>query len=201
MPPQTTQHRCCARAPLALAAPLSDSRIADYSPDGRKIAFQSNRSGNLEVWTCDADGSNCQHLTSFNGPQCGNPRWSPDSKWLALDSRSEGQPEVYVMAADGGQPRRMTIHPADDAVPSWSADGQRAFLRPTGAVKSSSGKCRKTAARRSGSRGPVVCGRAHQRIASTPTTERPHPRRWAYSGCQLTAVTRRRVCQPPRTLR
>jgi len=95
----------------------------DYSPDGRKIAFQSNQSGNWEVWSCDADGSACQQLTRFNGPQCGSPRWSPDGKWLALDSRSEGQPEIYVMAADGGQPRRVTNDPASDILPSWSADG------------------------------------------------------------------------------
>ena len=97
-----------------------DNRIPQYSPDGRKIAFQSNRSGNVEVWTCQADGSNCQQLTSFGGPQCGTPRWSPDGRWLALDSRSEGQPEIYVIAADGGTPRRMTNHPADDIMPSWS---------------------------------------------------------------------------------
>ncbi|MBP1598754.1 MAG: serine/threonine protein kinase [Acidobacteria bacterium] len=101
-----------------------DSRLPDYSPDGRKIAFQSNRSGNVEVWSCDADGSNCAQLTSFNGPQCGSPRWSPDSRWLALDSRSEGQSEIYVMAADGGKPRRVTNRSADDIMPSWSWDGR-----------------------------------------------------------------------------
>jgi Tol biopolymer transport system component len=93
-----------------------------YSPDGRKIAFQSNRSGNLEVWTCDSDGSNCLQLTSFKGPQCGAPSWSPDGRWIALDSRAEGQPEVYVIAADGGTPRRMTNNPANDQNPTWSQD-------------------------------------------------------------------------------
>jgi Tol biopolymer transport system component len=105
-----------------------DSRIPQYSPDGRKIAFQSNRSGNLEVWTCEADGSNCQQLTSFGGPQCGSPHWSPDSRWLALDSRSEGQPEIYVIAADGGTPRRMTNHPANDILPIWSRDGRWVYF-------------------------------------------------------------------------
>lgn len=101
-----------------------ESEIPQYSPDGRKIAFDSNRSGNAEVWTCDADGSNCQQLTSFGGPLCGAPRWSPDGRWLALDSRSEGQPEVYVIAADGGTPRRMTDHRANDFIPIWSRDGR-----------------------------------------------------------------------------
>jgi Tol biopolymer transport system component len=100
------------------------SAIPQYSTDGRKIAFQSNRSGNIEVWTCDADGSNCLQLTSFKGAQCGAPSWSPDGRWVALDSRVEGQPEIYVIAADGGAPRRMTNNPADDQMPSWSHDGR-----------------------------------------------------------------------------
>jgi Tol biopolymer transport system component len=94
-----------------------------YSPDGRKIAFESNRSGNREVWTCGADGSNCQQITHFDGPICGTPRWSPDSRWLALDSRMEGQSEIYVVSADGGKPRRITYHTRGDLIPSWSHDG------------------------------------------------------------------------------
>lgn len=100
-----------------------DQYSPQYSPDGRKIAFNSDRTGNVEVWTCDADGSNCQQITFFEGPMCGTPRWSPDSRWLALDSRAEGQSEIYVVAADGGRPRRITNHPRGDLIPSWSRDG------------------------------------------------------------------------------
>ena len=98
-------------------------QMPQYSPDGRKIAFQSNRTGNVEVWTCDADGSNCLQITSCEGPNCGAPRWSPDSRYLSFDSNAEGQPEVYVVAADGGKPRRITHHPANDVLSSWSHDG------------------------------------------------------------------------------
>jgi len=100
-----------------------DQRYAEYSPDGRKIAFQSNRSGSWEVWTCDADGSNCQQITHFDGPQCGTPRWSPDGRSLAVFSTAEGQHSIYVVAADGGNPRRVTNYPANDIRPSWSHDG------------------------------------------------------------------------------
>jgi dipeptidyl aminopeptidase/acylaminoacyl peptidase len=100
------------------------NRIPQCSPEGSKIAFQSNRSGNAEIWTCDSDGANCQQLTSYGGPVTGAPRWSPDSRWLAFDSRAAGQTEIYVIAADGGVARRMTEHPASDSVPSWSRDGR-----------------------------------------------------------------------------
>jgi Tol biopolymer transport system component/predicted Ser/Thr protein kinase len=95
-----------------------------FSPDGRKIAFDSDRSGDREVWTCDADGANCQQLTAFGGPIGGHPRWSPDSRWIALDSRASGNPEIYAMAADGGAPRRLTDTKFNNMVPSWSHDGR-----------------------------------------------------------------------------
>jgi Tol biopolymer transport system component/serine/threonine protein kinase len=95
-----------------------------YSPDGRKIAFDSDRTGDREVWTCDADGSNCHQLTKFEGPVGGSPRWSPDGRWIAMDSRASGNPEIYLMAADGGVPRRLTNTSYNDVIPSWSHDGR-----------------------------------------------------------------------------
>jgi len=99
-----------------------------YSPDGQKIAFDSERSGSREVWTCDADGSNCQQLTAFGGPMGGHPRWSPDSRWIAVDSRASGNPEIYVIAADGGAPRRLTSTPNNNVLPSWSHDGRSIYF-------------------------------------------------------------------------
>jgi len=101
-----------------------EHRLPQYSPDGRKIVFQSNRSGDEDLWTCDADGYNCALLASLGKTVGGTPRWSPDSRRIAFDSRAEGQAEIYVIQADGGGRRRMTDNPANDITPSWSRDGR-----------------------------------------------------------------------------
>ncbi len=97
-----------------------------FSPDGRRIAFESNRSGPMAVWLADVDGSkpNCVFGCAGSGFMGGSPAWSPDGKWIAFDSRKDGNPEVYVISAEGGAPRRMTTHPGDDLIPVWSHDGQ-----------------------------------------------------------------------------
>jgi Tol biopolymer transport system component len=95
-----------------------------YSPDGRRIAFVSNRSGSDEIWVCDSDGENPIRLTSFHGPLAGSPSWSPDGKRIVFDCRPEGNADIYVVSAEGGQPRRLTTDPAEDIVPSWSRDGR-----------------------------------------------------------------------------
>lgn len=94
------------------------------SPDGRRVAFQSDRSGDMEVWLADLDGANAVQLTSFGAPMTSTPRWSPDGQVIAFNSNLEGQWEIYVVRATGGRPRRLTSHPANDNIPSFSRDGR-----------------------------------------------------------------------------
>ena len=104
----------------------------EYSPDGKKIAFSSNRSGPREIWVCDADGGNALQLTHFGGPITGTARWSPDGRWIAFDSRPRGTPDVFVISAEGSGLRRLTDHPDENEKtnhwgmwqPAWSADGK-----------------------------------------------------------------------------
>ena len=96
----------------------------NFSPDGRKIAFSSNRSGGAEVWVCDADGSNAVQLTSYGILATGMPRWSPDGKRIAFDSRVGGEANIYIVDPNGGVARKLSIDVHGNNLPSWSHDGR-----------------------------------------------------------------------------
>jgi eukaryotic-like serine/threonine-protein kinase len=110
-------------APTKLIASTNLDQAPQYSPDGRKIVFESTRSGSYEIWVCDSNGTNLLQLTSFDRVT-GTPRWSPDGRHIALDSRIETHSDIYVISAEGGSPRRLTTETSDDNVPSWSRDGR-----------------------------------------------------------------------------
>ncbi len=111
-------------APTKLIASTRGQAEVDFSPDGKRIAFESDRSGSWEIWTCASDGSNPVELTSFGASNTGTPRWSPDGKQIAFDSRKEGHSDIYVMRAEGGSARRLTTEPFENNIPSWSRDGR-----------------------------------------------------------------------------
>ncbi len=93
-----------------------DPRI---SPDGRKIAFTSNRSGKYEIWVCDRNGSN-PHAVTSQGSFAGSAAWSPDGRILAYDSAVSGTTEIWLVNADGGPSRRLLNPPVPGFVPNWS---------------------------------------------------------------------------------
>lgn len=112
------------RAPEQLTKASSADANAEYSPDGRRIVFVSNRSGTGDIWTCDADSAHCRVLTSFGANYAtGSPRWSPDGRQIAFDSAKAGRTHIYVVDATGGTPRRLTDNQTGGAVPAWSRDG------------------------------------------------------------------------------
>ena len=117
-----------AGAPEKFVSSTRDEGIPQYSPDGRKIVFTSDRSGVLEVWVCDADGSSPVQLTSLGVGMTGSPHWSPDGKQIVFDSNASGHFEVYVVRAAGGSPRRLTTDPAGSGVASFSRDGRQIYF-------------------------------------------------------------------------
>ena len=112
-----------------LASSLSD-HSSNLSPDGRRVAFESERSGEAnEIWLAEADGSNPVQLTHGPGLSQGTPRWSPDGRRIAFDSLGEDKHfDIWTIDADGGSPRHLTEDPGDEATPSWSADGRSIYF-------------------------------------------------------------------------
>ena len=110
--------------PAKLISSTQQQAAASFSPDGSHIAFQSDRSGDWEIWICDRDGSNATELTHFRGAPTGTPRWSPDGKLIAFDSRANGASQIYVISAEGGEPRQVTNDAMGGQVPAWSRDGK-----------------------------------------------------------------------------
>jgi eukaryotic-like serine/threonine-protein kinase len=96
-----------------------------FSPDGTKIAFASERSGETnEIWVARADGSGLVRMTSRFEQRQGAPRWSPDGNWIAFDSvAQDGVAHIYVIDSGGGKPRQIA-ETYDGIFPSWSRDGK-----------------------------------------------------------------------------
>jgi Tol biopolymer transport system component/DNA-binding winged helix-turn-helix (wHTH) protein len=113
-------------APVALAAFSStfDEYTPDYSPDGKRLAYASTRSGAEEIWIANKDGSNPLQMTSTGGPQCSNPDWSPDGRTILFNSRRAGSADLYLLQPDTGKLTRLTDHPAEEVEPRWSRDGR-----------------------------------------------------------------------------
>lgn len=96
----------------------------NFSPDGKKVVFESDRLGFSDIWYCESDGSNCTQLTSLHGT-AGTARWSPDGQRVAFEFQSQHYYEVYVLEVPDGRPRRLLTFPeGDNGAPNWSRDGK-----------------------------------------------------------------------------
>jgi Tol biopolymer transport system component len=104
---------------LTAAAPAQ----ATFPGANGRIAFSSDRSGDFEIYTMNADGSDLERLTKEDGADAA-PRWSPDGRRIVFHHTRDGASQIYVMNADGSAQTRLT-----DSVaafdPSWSSDGGR----------------------------------------------------------------------------
>lgn len=102
----------------------------EYAPDGRRLAFVSNRSGRDEIWTSDTEGRGLTQLTSL-GPEsvfAGTPRWSPDGLEIVFVAGLEGTAQIHVISTQGGAPRRITSERAENILPIFSRDGRYIFF-------------------------------------------------------------------------
>ena len=114
--------------PVPLVASTREDTQPDVSPDGRRIAFISTRSGAHEVWVAAADGSAPRRLTSFDGPRVSTPRWSPDGqRVVAAARRAGGGNDLFVIGLDG-EVTQLPQTAADEVSPTWSRDGEHVYF-------------------------------------------------------------------------
>ena len=122
--------------------PVTASSFVDYapsfSPDGRRIAFESSRSGvGRDIWLADPDGANAQQITRSTPDSQGritligngNPNWSPDGSRIVFTSDISGQPDLFTVDPDGGARRQITNDKYTDALATWSHDGRWIYYR------------------------------------------------------------------------
>ena len=108
--------------PVRVTATTARDKYSHFSPDGKRITFESGRSGVDEIWVSTADGTNAVQLTTFGRGISGSPRWSSNGRMIAFDSNVAGSFDIYVIPSDGGGPKQLTKNPSTDAIPSWSRD-------------------------------------------------------------------------------
>jgi len=123
--------------------PIVASSFVDYapsfSPDGRRIAFESSRSGSRrDIWVSDPDGSNAFKVTqatpdpqgtgTFNTD--GNPNWNPDGSRIVFTSlRNNSDGDIFTVNVDGTGRRAVTNDHVVAALPFWSHDGRWIYYR------------------------------------------------------------------------
>lgn len=102
-----------------------------YSPDGKRIAFTSDRGGGDNIWIMDADGSNRRAVTNESFRLLSSPAWTPDGDYLIArkhftGTRSLGAGEIWMYHVRGGTGLRLTEKQ------SWTSDQNEPFVSPDG---------------------------------------------------------------------
>jgi Tol biopolymer transport system component len=104
----------------------------NWSPDGKQMAFQSNRSGALNIYLMDVlggsqvDDSKVYQLTnSPPGRGSWEPAWSPDGKRIVYSAQQTSGSDIFLMDPDGTGRQRLTDNKAIDGTPAWSPDGKQ----------------------------------------------------------------------------
>ena len=117
--------------PERLLASSGHNHSPSISPNGKLIAFVSDRSGAPEIWFANLDGSNLHQVTHYGGPWLGTIRWSPDSKSIVFDARPNGHSGIFTMPAAGGKSTAFEQDSFEARRPFWSRDGKSIYFDTT----------------------------------------------------------------------
>ncbi len=109
-------------APREIIATTREDSRGSWSPDGRFIAFNSDRAGDMNIWLHDGQDGSTRQLTMGAGGDY-QPFWSPDGEHLVFFSSREGNADIYTVEVASGEMLRLTSDPAADVNPCYSPDG------------------------------------------------------------------------------
>jgi Tol biopolymer transport system component len=120
----------------ALTSGLAWDMQARYSPDGRFIAFTSDRGGGDNIWVMKRDGSDIKQVTKESFRLLNSPAWAPDSEFIVAQKhftskRSLGSGEMWLYHRTGGDGLQMTKKPNDQknvGEPVFSPDGKYLYF-------------------------------------------------------------------------
>src|SRR5918996_1273429 len=110
-----TDHDADASSPATLFFQIDPA----WSPDGKKIAFSSRRTGSYNLYLMNAEGKGTQRLTSTKADDL-HPTWSPGGQRIAFERSGD----IFVVNDDGTGARRVVASSAEESEPAWSPDGK-----------------------------------------------------------------------------
>ena len=93
-----------------------------FSPDGKNMAFVSNRSGSPQIFVQNLESGNVKRLT-YQGKYNTSPSWSPSGRKIAYSGLVGGRYQIFTMDANGGEPEQLTNSAGDNESPAWAPDG------------------------------------------------------------------------------
>jgi Tol biopolymer transport system component len=102
----------------------ANDQVPNWSRNGDRLLFYSDRTGKNQIYTMRPDGSDVRRVaaTAFDDSVA---YWSPDNKQIAFISDRDGEPDLYTMDANGENVHRLTHTHATERAPVWSPDGKR----------------------------------------------------------------------------
>ena len=104
-------------APITLGSPTDAE--PEWTPNGQKVVFSSNRAGNDDIYIMNADGTGVTRLTSDPASDR-SPTVSPDGTRIAFASNRNANWDIYVMNINGSNVQRITTNGNDDLLPTWA---------------------------------------------------------------------------------